>query len=54
MILVPDREAIAELARRAQTSDDATEAEPAEVVVAEKETAADSGAAEAAEVENSG
>jgi translation initiation factor IF-3 len=53
MILVPNREAIAEMARREHASDDAAEAKPAEVVAAKKK-AADTGAAEVAEAENSG
>jgi translation initiation factor IF-3 len=60
MILVPNREAIAELARRESASEDVSEAEPVEAVEAElaagveaKQAAGDSGAAEAAEAENS-
>jgi translation initiation factor IF-3 len=60
MILVPNREAIAELARRENASGDASEAEPVEAVEVElaagveaKQAAGDSGAAEAAEAENS-
>jgi translation initiation factor IF-3 len=60
MILVPNREAIAELARRESASGDASEAEPVEAGEAElaagveaKQAAEDSGAAEAAEAENS-
>ena len=60
MILVPNREAIAELARRENASGDASKAEPVEAVEAElaagveaKQAAGDSGAAEAAEAENS-
>jgi len=60
MILVPNREAIAELARRENASGEASEAEPVEAVEAElaagveaKQAAGDSGAAEAAEAENS-
>jgi translation initiation factor IF-3 len=60
MILVPNREAIAELARRESASGDASEAESVEAGEAElaagveaKQAAEDSGAAEAAEAENS-
>jgi translation initiation factor IF-3 len=60
MILVPNREAIAELARRENASGEASEAEPVEAVEAElaagveaKQAAGDSGAAEVAEAENS-
>ena len=60
MILVPNREAIAELARRENASGEASEAEPVEAVEAElaagveaKQAAGDSAAAEAAEAENS-
>jgi translation initiation factor IF-3 len=52
MILVPNREAIAEMARREQAGDHAAEAKPAEMIAAEKK-ARDSGAAETAEAENS-
>jgi len=59
MILVPNREAIAEMARREIASGDASEAEPAKAVETElaagveaKKAAGDSGAAEAAEAEN--
>jgi translation initiation factor IF-3 len=59
MILVPNREAIAEMVRRESASGDASEAEPAKAVEAEmaagveaKQAAGDSGAAEAAEAEN--
>ena len=52
MILVPNREAIAEMARREQAGDNAAEAKPAKVIADEKK-AADSGASEAAEAENS-
>jgi len=58
MILVPNREAIAELARREQAGDDAVEAEPVEAVEVElaagveaKQAAGDSEAAEAVEAE---
>jgi translation initiation factor IF-3 len=60
MILVPNREAIAELARRESASGDASEAKSVEAGEAElaagveaKQAAEDSGAAEAAEAENS-
>jgi len=60
MILVPNREAIAELARRESASEEVSEVEPVEAVEAElaagveaKQAAGDSGAAEAAEAENS-
>jgi translation initiation factor IF-3 len=60
MILVPNREAIAELARRESASEDVSEAEPVEAVEAELaagveaiQAAGDSGDAEAAEAENS-
>jgi translation initiation factor IF-3 len=59
MILVPNREAIAEMVRRESASGDASEAEPAKAVEAEmatgaeaKQAAGDSGAAAAAEAEN--
>jgi translation initiation factor IF-3 len=59
MILVPNREAIAEMARREGASAGASEAEPAKAVEAElaagveaEQAAGDSGATEAAEAEN--
>jgi translation initiation factor IF-3 len=57
MILVPNREAIAELARRENASGDASEAEPVEAVEVELAAGVEAkqaaGAAEAAEAENS-
>jgi translation initiation factor IF-3 len=53
MILVPNREAIAEMARREQTRHEAAEAKPVKAGGTKKK-AADSAAAEAAEAENSG